>query len=77
MSNEQKSIVYTTINIFIKFLSNDPTYKPMRETIVENGVMGKSFIINTIISMVRKLTGINDTVQIAVPLGAAAFNVEG
>jgi len=37
----------------------------------------KSFIINTIISMIRTLTCSNDTVQVAAPSGAAAFNVQG
>ena len=33
-------------------------------------------IHNTIIAMVRKLTSFNDTVQVAAPSGAAAFNVQ-
>jgi hypothetical protein len=77
MSNEQKVIVYNAVDTVIKFLNNDPTYKPMRATIMGSAGTGKSFIINTIISMVRSLTGSNDTVQIAAPSGAAAFNVQG
>ena len=61
----------------MKFLANDPNYKPMRATIMGSGGTGKSFIINTIISMVRTLTCSNDTVQIAAPSGAAAFNIQG
>ena len=41
-----------------------------------SGGTGKSFIINTIISMVRSLTDSNGTVQVAVPSGGAAFNVQ-
>ena len=77
MSDEQKAIVYNAVDTVIKFLNNDPSYKPMRATIMGSAGTGKSFIINTIISMVRKLTGSNDTVQIAAPSGAAAFNVQG
>ena len=77
MSDKQKVIVYNAIETIIKFLNNDLTYKPMRATIMGSGGTGKSFIINTIISMVRSLTGSNDTVQIAAPSGAAAFNVQG
>ena len=77
MSDEQKVIVYNAVDTVVKFLNNDPTYKPMRATIMGSGGTGKSFIINTIISMVRRLTGSNDTVQIAAPSGAAAFNVQG
>ena len=77
MSEEQKVIVYNAVDTVIKFLNNDTTYKPMRATIMGSAGTGKSFIINTIISMVRSLTGSNDTVQIAAPSGAAAFNVQG
>ncbi len=39
----------------------------MRATIMGSAGTEKSFIINTVINMVRKLTGSNDTVQIAAP----------
>ena len=77
LSDEQKSIVYDAVDTVMKFLANDPNYKPMRATIMGSGGTGKSFIINTIISMIRTLTCSNDTVQIAAPSGAAAFNVQG
>ena len=38
---------------------------------------GKSYIINTITAMVRRLTGCNDTVKVAAPSGSAAFNAKG
>lgn len=76
-SPEQSQIVYTAVETIIKFLNNDPSYKPMRATIIGCGGTGKSFIINTIIAMVRRLTSCNDTVQVAAPSGAAAFNVQG
>ncbi len=37
----------------------------------------KSFIINTIISIVQKMTQQNDTIQVGAPKDAAAFNVQG
>ena len=77
LSDEQKKIVYNAVDTVMKFLNNDPDYKPLRATIMGSGGTGKSFIINTIISMVRTLTCSNDTVQIAAPSGAAAFNVQG
>ena len=77
MSGEQKHIVYTAVDTIIKFLNNDPSYKPMRATIMGSGGTGKSFVINAIIGMVRTLTSCNNTVQIAAPSGAAAFSVQG
>jgi len=67
MPDEQKVIVYNAADTVIKFLNNDSTYKPMRATIMGSGGTGKSFIVNTIISMVMSLTGSNDTVQIVAP----------
>ena len=77
LSDEQKSVVYDAVDTVMKSLANDPNYKPMRATIMGSGGTGKSFIINTIISMVRTLTCSNEPIQIGVPSGAAAFNVQG
>ena len=77
MSDKQKAIVYNAMDTVIKFLNNDPSYKPMKMTIMGSTGAGKSFIINTIISMMRRLTVSNDIVQIAAPSRAAAFNVQG
>ena len=74
---EQEQIVHAAVDTIVKFLNNDPTYKPMRATIMGCGGTGKSYIINTIIGLVRTLTSSNNTVQIAAPSGAAAFNVQG
>ena len=41
------------------------------------GGTGKSFIINTIISIMRNMTQMNDTVKVGAPSGAAAYNVQG
>ncbi len=42
------------------------------------GGTGKSFIINTIISIVRNMTQMNDTVKVGTtPSGAAAYKVQG
>ena len=77
LSEEQQEIVIRSVESIIKFLNNDPDYTPFRATIMGGGGTGKSFIINTIISIVRKMTNANDTVQVAAPTGAAAYNVQG
>ena len=55
MSDKQKAIVFNAVDAVIKFLNNDPCYKPTRATIMGSAGIGKSFIINTNISVVRKL----------------------
>ena len=61
----------------LKFLTNDPTYKPLRATVIGCGGTGKSFIINTLIALVRKFSGLHDAVKVAVPTGGAAYNIGG
>ena len=61
----------------IKFLHNNKTYKPLQATITGYGGTRKSFIINTIISIIWKYTNKNDTVHVADPSGGAAYNVGG
>jgi hypothetical protein len=41
------------------------------------GGAGKSFIINSIISIVRNMTQMNDTFKVGAPSGAAAYNIQG
>ncbi len=41
------------------------------------GGTGKSYIINTIMTIIRKMTRSNATVLIGAPSGSAAFNVQG
>ena len=77
LSDEQKIIVLATIDAIVKFLTNDENYEPLRATIIGMGGCGKSLIINTIISIIRKLTKTNDTVKVAAPSGNAAWNVKG
>jgi hypothetical protein len=74
---EQERIVLAAVDTIIKFLTNDKDYKPLRATVMGCGGTGKSYIINTIISIIRNLTMTNDAVQVAAPSGAAAYNVQG
>jgi hypothetical protein len=69
--------VIAAIDTIVKFLKNDTKYKPLRATVMGCGGTGKSFIINTIISIVRNMTQMNDTVKVGAPSGAAAYNVQG
>ena len=77
LTDEQKVIVLGAVDAVVKFLTNDENYKPFRATVMGFGGTGKSFIINTIITLVRKLTNCNNSVKVAAPSGAAAFNVRG
>jgi hypothetical protein len=74
---EQQSVVICALDAVIKFVNNDPTYEPLRATVVGCGGTGKSFIINTLVSILRKYTNRNDSIRVAAPTGGAAYNVQG
>ena len=76
LSKQQQAFVIASIDTIVKFLKNDKKYKPLQATVMGCGQTGKSFIINTIIS-VRNMTQMNDTVKVGAPSGAAAYNVQG
>jgi hypothetical protein len=50
---------------------------PLRLTVRGTVGTGKSFIINTIVSYLRRMFGDNDVVHILAPTGISAFNVLG
>ncbi len=70
-------MVLAVIDTIIKFLRNEESYIPFRATVVGCGGTGKSNIINTILTIVRKLAKRNTTILVGVPSGAAAYNVQG
>jgi phage/plasmid-associated DNA primase len=52
LSEQQQAVVLTSINTIVKILNNNTKYKPLRAIVMGCGGTGKSFIINTIISIV-------------------------
>ena len=52
-------------------------FQPLRLTINGSGGCGKSVIINTLVTAIRRMFDRNDVVQVAAPTGTAAFNVGG
>ena len=72
LSKQQQAVVIAAIDTIVKSLNNDKKFKPLQATVMGCGGTGKSFIINTIISIVRNMTQMNDTVKVGAPSGAAA-----
>ena len=77
LNPEQQTIVICDLEALIKFLTNDESYKPLCATIIGCGGTGKSHIVNTLISIVRRYTNCNDTIWVASPTGGAAYNIGG
>jgi hypothetical protein len=52
-------MVLAVIHTIIKFLKNDKVYVPIHATIMGCGGTGKSSIINTILTIIKNMTGSN------------------
>ncbi len=69
-------MVFAVIHTIIKFLKNFNAYVPNHATIMGCGGTGTYYIINTILTIIRNMSGSNATSLIGAPSGAAAFNVQ-
>ena len=76
---DQKQVVGKVMDKLLEWLTCDDlgNFKPLRMTINGAGGSGKSVVINTIVSLMRRMFGINDVVRVVAPTGTAAFNVNG
>ena len=61
-SNEQQRISIDAVKTVIMFSNNDKDYKPSRAMVVGVGGTRKSFIINTIITIIRDLKKYDNSV---------------
>lgn len=53
------------------------SFQPLRMIIQGAGGSGKSVLINTLVTVMRRMFNDNDVVRVVAPTGAAAFNVGG
>ena len=76
---DQQEIVMHVMAKIHKFMECEDLseFIPQRMTINGAGGSGKSVVINTIVSMLRKMFGTNEIVKVVAPTGTAAFNVKG
>ncbi len=77
MDTEQQHVVLAAVNTILRFLRNDNKYVPFRATVMGCGGTRKSYIINTILTIVRKMMRSSTTLLSGAPSGSAAFNVQG
>ena len=79
LNHEQKPIAFMVMNKIIEWIEyknlekKHYTFKPLRMTVSGKAGTGKSFLIKTIIAMVRKLTNCNESVIICGPTGKLCF----
>ena len=77
LSSEQAHIALVVINKIIEWMdfpgrhrqNNNVTFNPLRITVVGKAGTGKSFLIHTIVTAVKMLTGVNNSVFVTAPTG--------
>jgi septin family protein len=76
---DQPEVVTVVLDTIHNFLHcNDlRQFKPLRIIVNGQGGSGKSVVINTLVTIIRKMFGFNDVVRVIAPTGVAAYKVNG
>ena len=77
--DDQKYIAFRVLETIHKWLTckDWSNFEPLRCTINGQGGTGKSVLLNTLVSVLRRFSSSNNVVFAAAPTGTAAFNVNG
>lgn len=76
---DQREIVGVVMDTLRNWLETDDLtgFRPLRITINGGGGSGKSVVIHTIVTLMRKMFECDDVIRVTAPTGSAAFNVGG
>jgi len=76
---DQRHVIIEVLNKLKEWIecSDSRQFKPLRMTVNGPGGSGKSVVINTLVSVIRKIFQRDDIIRVSAPTGTAAFNVGG
>ena len=80
LKDDQKDIVAVILNTLKHFIEDDefnPEKQFLRMTITGVAGSGKSILINTIVTILRRIFQYNECIQVFAPTGSAAFAAGG
>ena len=79
LETDQLQIFVTVMRKLKEWIETDDlsNFKPLRMILNGSGGSGKSVVVNTIVTAMRKMFNCNDVVKVAAPTGTAAYNVGG
>ena len=79
LKDDQKLIMSVILSKLKEWVSCDDLskFKPLRMIVNGAGGSGKSVLVNTLVTVMRKMFHCNDVVKVVAPTGTAAFNVRG
>ena len=72
MDDQREAAVYI-LQAIKKYYDRDPSFKPIRMTLMGKAGSGKTFFVKTMISAVRQMFGYRRAALVCAPTGAAAF----
>ena len=77
--DDQLEIVTVVMDKIIEWATceNIASFIPLRLTINGPGGTGKTIVINTLVTLIRKMFNNNDVIKVCAPTGTAAFNAGG
>jgi len=70
-------VILAKIKEWIKCKKSGKKFEPLRMTVCGMAGTGKSRLVNTLVSVIRTMFNNNNTVHVATPTGASAYNVGG
>ena len=79
LMDDQKMVVGIVMQKLHEFMTSTSLcdFKPLRMTVMGAGGTGKSVIVNTIVTLTRKMFNLDGVAKVAAPTGSAAFNIGG
>ena len=79
LKDDQKELSAIVIQKIKEFMTckDLQSFKPLRMTVMGAGGSGKSVVINTLVTLMRKMFTMNKVAMVAAPTGTSAFNVGG
>jgi hypothetical protein len=73
LMDDQREVAVYILQAIQKYYNQDPTFKPIRMTLMGKAGSGKTFFVKTMISAVRQMFGYRRAALVSAPTGAAAF----
>ena len=72
MDDQREAAIYI-LQAIKKYYNRDPSFKPIRMTLMGKAGSGKTFFVKTMITAVRQMFGYRRAALVCAPTGAAAF----
>ena len=77
LQQDQETVCAYVLENLKEHFDNPQAFTPLRLTVRGKAGSGKSTLIKTIVTAVRRICGYNDSVHVCGPTGSAAFNAGG